>query len=77
MFAYEMHQAHRAELQQRADDWRLAREAKAARTAERRARAQARRTQAGAAVRTDAEGASSSTGPLGRFHRAMHPHGAA
>ncbi len=80
MFAYELHEAHRAELQQRADDWRLAREAKAARTAERRARAQARRTQARTAVRTDAEGAASQgaePSPLGRVHRALHPRGAA
>jgi hypothetical protein len=66
MFAYEMHQARESELRQRADDWRLVRDAKAARTAERRARrTQARRVPARTAVRTDAEGVPSS-GSSGR-----------
>src|SRR5882757_6377482 len=53
MFTYELQQARQHELYREAEQWRLARDAKAARTAERRAR----RSGARAAVRTDAEGA--------------------
>jgi hypothetical protein len=81
MFGYELLEAHRMELQRRADAWRLAREAKAARTAERRADAGARRTQSRTAARTDAEGAPSSQGaapsPLGRTLLAHRPRRAA
>ncbi|WP_329136943.1 hypothetical protein OG552_26155 [Streptomyces sp. NBC_01476] len=76
MFAYELQQARQSELQRRAAEWRLARDAKAARTARRRAR----RAQARSAVRTDAEGAPSPGShrrPLGRLRRAPHPRGAA
>jgi hypothetical protein len=56
MFGYELQQARRDELQRRADEWRLAQQAKAAR-AERRAAA--RRTTTRSAVRTDGEAAES------------------
>ncbi|MCL2732327.1 MAG: hypothetical protein FWE15_20175 [Actinomycetia bacterium] len=69
MFGYELQQERRNELQRQADQWRLVRDAKAARSTERRAR----RTQARAAVRTDTEGSATS---LGRIHRAVHPHSA-
>ena len=83
MFSYELQQARRSDLQREADEWRRVRDAKAARSAERRAR----RTQARAAVRTDAEtpgaalgggAAASADGhrAAGRFHRALHPHSA-
>ncbi|MFG1809764.1 hypothetical protein [Streptomyces sp. NPDC049040] len=71
MFAYELHQVHRDELQRRADEWRLAQQAKAAR-AERRAAG--RRSTARSAVRTDLEAAESPAG--GRRH-ALRPHSAA
>jgi hypothetical protein len=75
MFAYELQQVRQRELQHRADQWRLVRDAKAARTAERRAR----RGKARAAVRTDAEGAraGAAAGVSGRMRRALHPHSAA
>ncbi|MBY8882860.1 hypothetical protein [Actinacidiphila acidipaludis] len=83
MFSYELQQTRRDDLQRQAEEWRLARDAKAARSAERRAR----RTQARAAVRTDAEGAGATLATpaaaaaghrgTGRFHRALHPHSAA
>ncbi|MFI0897851.1 hypothetical protein [Streptomyces sp. NPDC020983] len=56
MFAYELHQARRADLTQQADQWRLAQQARAAR-AERRAAA--RRSAVRPAVRTDREAAES------------------
>jgi hypothetical protein len=71
MFGYEIEQARRDELQRRADEWRLAQQAKAAR-AERRAAA--RRSPARSAVRTDQEAAESPT----RTRRSvLHPHSAA
>jgi hypothetical protein len=76
MFAYELQQERSNDLRQRADEWRLAREAKAVRTAERRAR----RTRTRQAVRhpeESAEGAPSPRGSLGWIHRALHPHSAA
>jgi len=86
MFSYELQQTRRNDLQREAEEWRMARDAKAARSAERRAR----RTEARAAVRTDAEGAGASLATpaaaaapadghraAGRFHRALHPHSAA
>lgn len=53
MFSYELQWERRNDLQHRAEEWRLVRDAKAARAAERRARRT--RTRARAAVRTDAE----------------------
>lgn len=83
MFAYELHQARQNELQRRAAKWRLARDAKAARTSERRA---ARRTGSRRTARTGegAEGAPSPCsspepsrgGVLGLLHRGPRPHGA-
>lgn len=77
MFTYELQQERRNELQHQAEAWRLARDAKAARTAERRA---ARRDRARARIRTDAEGVPSPHAPLGGVHRvirALHPRSAA
>jgi hypothetical protein len=78
MFAYELQQARQADLQRRADAWRLARDAKAGRDDARRARRTAHR----AATRTDAaepEPQSVRVRPAahGRLHRALHPHSAA
>lgn len=56
MFGYEIEQARRDELQRRADEWRLAQQAKAARAGR---RAAPRRSQARSAVRTDNEAADS------------------
>ncbi len=73
MIAYELHRARHAELQRRADDWRLAREARCARAAERRGRA--RRTQDRTAARHDAEGSASprsrAAGPFARLDLAL------
>ncbi|WP_159012184.1 hypothetical protein [Streptomyces sp. NRRL F-5123] len=66
MFAYELHQARRADLTRQADEWRLAQQARSAR-AERRAAA--RRTAARPAVRTDREAAES---PTPRRHLRAH-----
>lgn len=78
MFAHELQQARNAELRRRAEEWRLVQAAKAARTAQRRTRTQARRVQSHTAVRQDAEGVPSSdrsgAGPLGHVHQVMHPH---
>ncbi|SEO70150.1 hypothetical protein SAMN05216267_103723 [Actinacidiphila rubida] len=75
MFGYELQnelqKAHRSDLQREAEQWRLARDAKAARTSERRARRTGART---ASRGSDAEASGSS---LGRLHRALHPHSAA
>lgn len=68
MFAYELQEAHRADLQKRADEWRLAQQARAAR-AERRAAG--RRAVARPAVRTDQEGAES---PTPSRRAALRPH---
>jgi hypothetical protein len=76
MFAYELHQMRGAELRRRADEWRLAREAVAARTAARRARSQARKARSYTAVRGDAEGAPSprrsGAAPLGGTRAGAH-----
>ncbi|MBM9503844.1 hypothetical protein [Actinacidiphila acididurans] len=76
MFAYEIYQERRNEFEHRADQWRLARDARAARAAERRER----RTGTGRAVRTDTrtdtEGASSPRRSPGRVHRVLHPRSA-
>jgi hypothetical protein len=83
MFNYELQQARRNDLVREADAWRLARDARAARTAERRAHRSQARTASRTAARTDAEGAASPSAPspahrpLGRVHRALHPHSAA
>lgn len=71
MFGYELQQARRSELERQADQWRLVRDAKAARTSARRARRTTARTASG---RSDAEASGSSHG---RFHRALHLHSAA
>lgn len=54
MYTYELQQARRAELQRDADQWRLVRQAKAARAAERRARRGAGLSGARPATRTGA-----------------------
>ncbi|MFF7156425.1 hypothetical protein [Streptomyces sp. NPDC008139] len=54
MFAYELQQARRDDLQHRADAWRLARDAKAARDAARRNR---RTTRTAARTGTEADSA--------------------
>lgn len=83
MYSYEMQQARRDDLMREADAWRLARDARAARTAERRAHRTEARTASRTAARKDAEGAASPSAPdpasrpLGRVHRALHPHSAA
>ncbi|MEU6850475.1 hypothetical protein ABZ901_11185 [Actinacidiphila alni] len=72
MFAYELQQARRADLQSRADAWRLARDAKAARTSDRRTRRSADRTDASA---DSASGSSASPRPT--RGRVRHAHRAA
>jgi hypothetical protein len=71
MFGYELQQARQQELQRKADEWRLAQQAKAARAEH---RAAARRSRARSAVRTDQEAAES---PMSLRHRILHPHSAA
>jgi hypothetical protein len=71
MFSYELHQAHRDELQRRADEWRLAQQAKASRAERRTA---GRRSTAKSAVRTDQEAAES---PARGRRTPLHPHSAA
>jgi hypothetical protein len=74
MFAYEMQQARRDDLQHRADAWRLARDAKAARDTARKLRRSAARKDASA----DSAGGSPAAGRLpGRVRRAFHPRHAA
>lgn len=84
MFAYEIQQDRRQQLQREADAWRLVRAARAVRTAERRAHRNEARTASRTAARTDAEGAAASPcaagtprRPLGRAHRARYARGAA
>jgi hypothetical protein len=81
MFAHELHQVRSAELRRQAEEWRLVRDAKAARSAERRARTQAQRGQAPSAARKDAEGVPSpkhsGASLLGMLQRAPRPRGAA
>lgn len=75
MFAYELQKARRADLQQRADAWRLAKVAKAARDTGRTTRKDRR-----SALRTNAAqdpAAESPRRPRGRVRRALHPHSAA
>ncbi len=57
MFSYEIQQDRRQQLQREADAWRLVRDARAARAAERRAHRNEARTASRTAARTDAEGA--------------------
>lgn len=80
MFAYELQQARRDDFQHRADQWRLARDAKAGRADARKARRAAVRS----AARTDAAADSAVEGTAsprpaasGRIRRALHPHSAA
>ncbi|MEE4540785.1 hypothetical protein V2S66_02230 [Streptomyces sp. V4-01] len=83
MYSYEIQQARRDDLVREAAAWRLARDARAARTAERRAHRTEARTASRTSARTDAEGAASPSAPapaprpLGRVNRAPHPHRAA
>jgi hypothetical protein len=57
VFSYEIQQDRRQQLQREADAWRLVRDARAARAAERRAHRNEARTASRTAARTDAEGA--------------------
>jgi hypothetical protein len=57
VFGYEIQQDRRQQLQREADAWRLVRDARAARAAERRAHRNEARTASRTAARTDAEGA--------------------
>jgi hypothetical protein len=77
MFGYELQREQHNELRRRADEWRLAREAKAARMARRRARRTRSRTAVRTGTGTGAEGAPSPSGSLGRIHRVLHPRSAA
>lgn len=71
MFGYELELSRRDELQRRADEWRLAQQARAARAERRTA---GRRSQARSAVRTDQEGAES---PARTRPTVRHPYSAA